>query len=75
MILTVALDNTIRCWDEMEVRERFKMVERQGEVSCAALMVTKDMSLILTGNDNGTITWFDLFPCERAARCAGQRMR
>ena len=53
MVFSASLDNTIRCWDDYDIRERFVLREANESVEISCLLSLPQMNLLVTGNDDG----------------------
>ncbi|GMI46643.1 hypothetical protein TrCOL_g11435 [Triparma columacea] len=56
-VFSCSLDNTIRCWDDYDVTERFSIPSRSSELSSMAYV--SGFNLIVTGHDDGTVKFWN----------------
>jgi hypothetical protein len=52
-VFSASLDNTIRCWDDYDVTQRFQFKEKETEISCLGFVHSPN--LVITGGDDGTV--------------------
>ncbi len=57
VIFSAALDNTVRCWDDHDVSERFRMAESKSEI--ASMMLLPGVNMLVTGHEDGTVRWWN----------------
>ncbi len=56
-LFSAGLDNQIKCWDDYDISQRFKLSERDTEISCIAHV--SSVNLVVTGNDDGTVKFWN----------------